>query len=32
MYLSWTGHVPVVYPPYTYATGNVQDECLTLMG
>ena len=32
MYLSWTGDVPVVYPPYTCATGNVQDECLTLMG
>ena len=32
MYLSWTDDVPIVYPPYTCATGNVQDECLTLMG
>src|SRR5277367_5618242 len=32
MYLSWTDDVPVVYPPYTCATGNVQDECPTLMG
>ena len=32
MYLSWTGDIPIVYPPYTCATGNVQDECLTLMG
>jgi hypothetical protein len=32
MYLSWTGDVPVVHPPYSRARGNVQDECLTLMG
>jgi hypothetical protein len=32
MYLSWTGDVPVVHPPYNRATGNVQDERLTLMG
>ena len=32
MYLSWTGDVPVVHPPYSRATGNVQDERLTLMG
>jgi hypothetical protein len=32
MYLSWTDDVPIVYPRYTCATGNVQDECLTLMG
>jgi len=32
MYLSWTDDVPIVYPPYTCATGNVQDECLTPMG
>ena len=32
IYLSWTDDVPIVYPPYTCATGNVQDECLTLMG
>jgi len=32
MYLSWTDDVPIVYPPYTCATGNVQDECLTLIG
>ena len=32
MYLSWTGDVPIVYPLYTCATGNVQDECLALMG
>jgi hypothetical protein len=32
MYLSWADDVPIVYPPYTCATGNVQDECLTLMG
>ena len=31
MYLSWTDDVPIVYPPYTCATGNVQDERLTLM-
>jgi len=32
IYLSWTDDVPIVYPPCTCATGNVQDECLTLMG
>ena len=32
MYLSWTDDVTIVYPPCTCATGNVQDECLTLMG
>jgi hypothetical protein len=32
MYLAWTDDVPIVYPPYTCATGNVQDECLALMG
>jgi hypothetical protein len=32
MYLSWTDDLPIVYPLYTCATGNVQDECLTLMG
>ena len=32
MYLSWTDDVPIVYPPYTCATENAQDECLTLMG
>ena len=31
MYLSWTDDVPIVYQPYTCATGNVQDG-LTLMG
>jgi hypothetical protein len=32
MYLSWTGDVPIVHPPHSRATGNVQDERLTLMG
>ena len=32
MHLSWTGDVPVVHPPCSRATGNVQDERLTLMG
>ncbi len=31
MYLSWTGDVPVVHPPYTCATGK-RPGCLTLMG
>jgi hypothetical protein len=32
MYLSWTDDVPIMYPLYICATGNVQDECLTLVG
>ena len=31
MYLSWTDDVPIVYPPYTCATGK-RPVCLTLMG
>ena len=32
MYQWWTGDVLVVHPPCSRATGNVQDERLTLMG
>jgi hypothetical protein len=24
MYLSWTGDVPVMHPPYSRATGNIR--------